>query len=271
MGVPGRINSVYTIGNCDWTDPVWYSQADPMQPQKWAHNLEVFSYGKDNPGWPKLPLGFRPADPCTDRMTRHNNAGIEFKTAPGLASDGETVVAPPTPTQIFDEETSEIPGSDCRHWTRARRGIWSWSNRDIHIAPWIQSNEMVVVEWSGIKKNWKDDDIVSEELDVAKFIKLYVQFAHERDFGSTEEMSKYNALKADALADLIHERKERLRRNQTDNMEWRDRYAHELRQSGHNAHRDDLLASNPLPTVTARHGIGSPQNVGTGQSRRYLH
>lgn len=265
-GVPGKVTSLYTIGNCKWNDPVWYHQADPMEPQKWAHNLELFSKGKENPGWPKLPLGFRAADPSTDRLDIPNNAG-EHRTpvaGPRIGPDGETTFIP-TPNEI-----SGTPGdttlSNCRRWQRARCGIWSWSSRDIHIAPWINSNEMVVIEWTGIKKSWGDQDIVSDEIDVAKFVKLYVQYAHERDFGDKNEMREFERLWKECLADIIHERKHRERRTRTENMEWRARYAHELAESSQHWDGDDTTPAPQFQSnlVQVHHGIGSPQGTVQG-------
>ena len=69
---------------------------------------------------------------------------------------------------------------------RARCGMFAIHENNIWIAPWIQSTEKVVIEWSGIKSTsaWTDDDPISDEIDFEKAIKLYMQYAHERDFGS---------------------------------------------------------------------------------------
>ena len=95
---------------------------------------------------------------------------------------------------------------------RARAGIWSiWNNR-IFIFPWIQSNEAVVVEWKGIKKTWADADPVNEDIDFRACVKLYVQYAHERDFGNPVESKRYRELYDAKLADLIHECRERTKK-----------------------------------------------------------
>lgn len=95
---------------------------------------------------------------------------------------------------------------------RARVGIWAlWNNR-IFVYPWIQSNESLVIEWEGIKKTWNDADQVNDEIEFRTCVKYYVQFAHERDFGSPSEAKAYKALYDEKLADLIHECKEQTRR-----------------------------------------------------------
>jgi hypothetical protein len=82
------------------------------------------------------------------------------------------------------------------------------------LAPWIQSNELVVIEWDGIKEYWSDGDLVNPEIHYRKAVKLYVQFAYERDFGQLDRaaafsnnghMGQYDL----ALGDLIHECNER--------------------------------------------------------------
>lgn len=69
---------------------------------------------------------------------------------------------------------------------RARTGIWCKHNGNIYIAPWIQSVENVVIVWDGIKKRWSDDDPVNDDQDYKKALKLYLQYGHERDYGSNQ-------------------------------------------------------------------------------------
>lgn len=78
---------------------------------------------------------------------------------------------------------------------RARYGLFCIHQGNIYMAPWIQSNEQVVIEWNGKKaaSAWEDADPVSDEIDFRKAVKLYVQYAHERDYGDA------------ARARLLHE------------------------------------------------------------------
>jgi len=69
---------------------------------------------------------------------------------------------------------------------RSRSGIWAIHRKRMHIAPWVQSNESVVVEWDGVKTDWKDEDMLDETYwtpDVAAAVKKWVQWSHQRDFG----------------------------------------------------------------------------------------
>jgi hypothetical protein len=95
---------------------------------------------------------------------------------------------------------------------RARGGIWAIDpqTRNICIAPWIHSEETLVIEWSGVKNasEWSDQDPVPDWPDFKRVLKLYIQWAHERDFGSTVQArtlhnDEYTGTYDMALADLI--------------------------------------------------------------------
>lgn len=110
--------------------------------------------------------------------------------------------------QVADAENDSLYG-------RARTGVWAQYQHNIYIAPWIQSNELVVIEWKGIKKEWADVDLISPEIDYQKAVKLYVQFAHERDYGDLQRMGVFHnpasktGLYDEALGDLMWECNER--------------------------------------------------------------
>lgn len=105
-------------------------------------------------------------------------------------------------------------------WGRARTGIFSIYNKNLYLAPWIQSNEYVVIEWEGIKETWADEDLVNTSQAYKKAVKLYVQYAHERDYG---EAGKANAIHNvsktgtfdEALADLMWIDREQRKRPET--------------------------------------------------------
>ncbi len=69
---------------------------------------------------------------------------------------------------------------------RARVGIWAVHRRRIYVAPWLQSNETLVVEWDGIKDIWADTDGLDDNwwtIDYQETIKLYVRWQHEQNYG----------------------------------------------------------------------------------------
>jgi len=94
---------------------------------------------------------------------------------------------------------------------RSRAGIYANHRKRLYIAPWLQSNESIVVEWEGVKTNWKDSDLLDETYwtpDVAAAIKLFVLWSHVRDFGiydtSPGEVNTTRANYESARADLIY-------------------------------------------------------------------
>lgn len=77
---------------------------------------------------------------------------------------------------------------------RARIGDWAiWRNR-LYVFPWLQSNESLVVEWDGYKKDWRDEDVIDTELwgpDAELAIESYVRWQHELKFGDPQRGELY--------------------------------------------------------------------------------
>jgi hypothetical protein len=89
---------------------------------------------------------------------------------------------------------------------RARTGIWCFHRRKIFVAPWLQSNEVLVIEWDGVKIDYEDDDLVDETLwsiDVQEAIKYYVLFKHEMQFGDQRQAMVWKQLYDQKLGDLM--------------------------------------------------------------------
>ncbi len=89
---------------------------------------------------------------------------------------------------------------------RARVGIWAIYRHRIYVAPWLQSNEKLVVEWDGIKDKWEDVDGIDDTWwtkDVQEAVKLYVKARHEKDYGDYalgERLERdYNLKRADLM------------------------------------------------------------------------
>lgn len=69
---------------------------------------------------------------------------------------------------------------------RARYGIWAKRHQRIYIAPWIQSNEQVIIEWDGVKRQWDNTDVLDLDLwtdEVMNVVKLCVLVKHETFYG----------------------------------------------------------------------------------------
>lgn len=101
------------------------------------------------------------------------------------------------------EDTTDI------EYGRARIGAWARHRHRLYLTPWIQSNESIVVEWDGVKQNWGDADIVDEDLwdlHVQEFIKLFVRFKHEDQFGvDRKKKIDLDAQYKEKLADIMHD------------------------------------------------------------------
>lgn len=101
---------------------------------------------------------------------------------------------------------------------RARTGIYAIDDEKVYVAPWLQSNEQLVIEWRGIKKTWRDEDQVNDDLDYRKAVKLYVQYAYERDYGDSKIADTlHNIAKSgmfdEALGDLMWQCRERTKQS----------------------------------------------------------
>jgi|SRR6185295_1704056 len=101
---------------------------------------------------------------------------------------------------------------------RAQDGLYCIDGENILIAPWMQSTELLVIEWAGNKlaSQWTDDDPVSDAIDFRKAVKLYLQYGHERDYGDIQVANTiHNHQKTgtydEALADLMLECQEQTR------------------------------------------------------------
>lgn len=77
---------------------------------------------------------------------------------------------------------------------RARSGLFAIHDDNVFITPWIGSNERVVIEWAGIKtaEQWGLDDPLSDAIDFRTTVKLWMQYAHERDYGTEQAAAAFH-------------------------------------------------------------------------------
>jgi hypothetical protein len=100
---------------------------------------------------------------------------------------------------------------------RARLGIWAWHNERFYLAPWIQSNEQLVLEWDGVRKTIGDEDVFDDDLwteDVLEALESYVRWKHEDKFGTTgaAEVQRIKAIYDNQLAVLMWDCREKKRK-----------------------------------------------------------
>lgn len=74
---------------------------------------------------------------------------------------------------------------------RSPSGVFSIHHGDIHIAPWIQDTESVVVRHTGLKRQWGDADLVEEDPKFSQAIRLHVGHQHEMSYGDAAKARDY--------------------------------------------------------------------------------
>ena len=79
---------------------------------------------------------------------------------------------PPLPPGFHYPQTSTDAGG------RSRSGVYAIKHGRIYIAPWIESTESVIVEWNGVKTNWADTDLVTDDPQFEKAVRLKVGIDH---------------------------------------------------------------------------------------------
>jgi hypothetical protein len=176
----GIVKRVFTVANDDWRDKVHYWSSNFNDMECWAKTLMLACPTPLNTGLTKLQQGFKFAEDSTDGSTTRSRLS-------GMASG------------------------------RARTGIWAIYRKRLYVAPWLQSNEVLVVEWDGKKDDWIDTDIVNTKYwtpTVEEAIKLYVRYSHELYFGDKREGGILKQLYNEKISDLIFDCREETRQQE---------------------------------------------------------
>lgn len=126
----------------------------------------------------------------------------DFPTVECMARNLITKWVPPTNAGLpalqqgikhAEASTDLKPGTDT-NYGRARTGVWAVYRKRLYVFPWLQSNESLVLEWDGYKKDWTDDDILDEDYwspDVEAAIESFVRWKDELNFGSPERAADF--------------------------------------------------------------------------------
>lgn len=104
---------------------------------------------------------------------------------------------------------------------RALTGLWAIDSRGsgarIVIAPWIQSTESVIVEWAGLKTSWSDTDLVDDDPDLKKAVRMYVRYMYENMYVCDRVSTGVCKMAYDdALGELIYECNEQTRQRRAE-------------------------------------------------------
>lgn len=131
-----------------------------------------------------------------------------------------TVTAPTNPTSLpaLPQGYRYANASTDALCGRSRNGIWCNHRTRLYICPWIQSNESVVIEWEGLKRDWRDEDMVDDSPEVRRAMQQYLRMEVARDEECSDRMYLfYKAEYEQAKADLIYECREetKVRKSET--------------------------------------------------------
>lgn len=87
---------------------------------------------------------------------------------------------------------------------RSYTGVYALdpTSKRLCVAPWLQSNESLVVEWTGIKREWAPADPVCSDEDYIRLLRLWLLAEFGRQFGAQDYGIRLEAYR-EALADLI--------------------------------------------------------------------
>jgi hypothetical protein len=203
----GSILSVYTIGKSnrdttpakeEWCSKAFYEQVDYCQIERFVKiNQRVASGGNTVIG-----TIFNGIFGCRRRKTSY-----PAPTDVGMES------LPPLPPGFHYPQAATDAGF------RARGGVYAIYRGRIYVAPWIESDESLVIEWNGIKAIWSDADGVDDDIKFQQAVLAYVSWQHYLFY--EENPQKRDAFEGQyrmLVRELIHECREHNRKRECDEL-----------------------------------------------------
>ena len=161
----------------------------PVGPVTRVYTIETTT---DGIGWDR-PINYAPVElSYLRRWMAKFRSSFRYLGKPAFVSPpGREGFRPPT--QLDDSV-----------YGRALTGVWSIDgpSERLIVGPWLQSNESLVIEWTGIKRFWGESDIVSDNPDFTRLVKLWVLQEYGRFWASTDLQVRVDTWSA-ALADAI--------------------------------------------------------------------
>lgn len=164
----GNIKKVSVIdttseGDSDWCTEIEYMQVNPVHIREYLHR--------------SLRCGF-----CLPTTLFFGLPNSCIKGYYPIASDeGVPAGLPTLPLGYHYPQTSTD-----RTYGRAGHGVWAIERGKIFIAPYIQSSEIVLVKWDGIKRTWAEGDPVDEDPLLAQAVLEYVRWQHTDRYDKDE-------------------------------------------------------------------------------------
>lgn len=164
----GRILRVYTVetgpDGTDWCHPVVLSPVRIGELRRWQASFRS-----------KWNAAFYNRIPVAPNSGRNLPMGFDVPTATSDAVSGRSH------TGLY-----ALDAAACR----------------LHIVPWLQTTESLVIEWQGIKRSWSDTDLVSDDPDFVRLIRTFV----EREYGrkwAAQDLPTREIAYAEARADMM--------------------------------------------------------------------
>jgi len=145
----------------------------------------------DGSGWDH-PVAYSPVE-----LPRLRRWASRFRTSFRYPAQPFTAPAGPEGFRVATQVDDSPYG-------RALGGVWSIDTRTdrLIVAPWLQSTESLVVEWTGIKRTWAAGDVVSDNPDFVRLAKLWVLQEYGRHWAAADlqvRVDTWNAALADAI------------------------------------------------------------------------
>jgi hypothetical protein len=117
-----------------------------------------------------------------------------------IGSEGEAATIEGDPLSVALKQASDTQNKGYR----TSNGVWTIVDDQIWLFPSIESNERVGVNWSGVKLEYEEGDLIDVPVDVQAVIELYTMMQISlREDCDTNEYIKYKASVDLASAELI--------------------------------------------------------------------
>jgi hypothetical protein len=196
----GEILSVYTIGksNCatspakeEWCSKVYYEQVDYCHIEKFVHIRQ---------------------------RTTSQNAVVAASIFSGIFGNRRRKTSYPAPTDVGLTSLPALPPgfhypqASTDAGFRSRGGVYAIYRGRIYIAPWIESDEALVIEWNGQKSFWNDADGVEDSIKFYQAVVAYVSWQHYLYFEENpEKRDAFETQYFNLRRELIHDCREQNR------------------------------------------------------------
>lgn len=154
--------------------------------------LRVYTIGSEAGGW-DAAIPYTPVTlPTLRRWMAKFRRNARWVYRDNRIASGEQGFIQPS-------ATLDSPGG------RAGGGVYSIDphTQRLIVGPWLQSTEKLVVEWRGIKKEWRDTDLVPDDPAFKRLIRLWLTMEYGRDFASPDLQTRERSFREEHAEQII--------------------------------------------------------------------